>query len=190
MPKKKKPNQSPSDLASDSSEVKKQKQKKAKLEPEAPQTEATTDKKGIENLKQGRKEEEEPEPAKEGPEKPTKKRRYRKRSKNPDVGEMLTVEACTGLWQGIFGILASRLGYHWLLTKQESEGLGKSSKAVLDRYLPDVFAEHQELIALAICLTGAVLPRVLQSLSVRQGEKPQVLPVEPAESSGNGEVGK
>ncbi len=131
---------------------------------------------------------EEPAGPEEAPEKAKPKRRKRGGRRRAAAAPKrvpprirLTADACGALWDALFRVLGARLGEHWRLSPEEVEALGEPSNACLDRYLPDVFSEHAEILALALALLSVTMPRVIYHRQLKEAQK---------EAPAEGESGK
>jgi len=85
--------------------------------------------------------------------------------------------------QGLFIVVAGRVGEHWVLTDEEATAIAEPAANIIGKYLDtDKLAKYSDPAALAFALGAVMLPRVM--IQIQNKPKKEVKPNVPINGSG------
>lgn len=101
--------------------------------------------------------------------------KYDKTAKNEittALAGLETVVMVQSVLQGLFAIVATRAGAHWVITEDEAETIATPAANIIARYIDiDKMAKYSDPAALMIALGVVIVPRVTINVS-KKGGKP------------------
>lgn len=91
-----------------------------------------------------------------------------------------TVILIQSVIQGVFAVSAGRLGPHWQLTDEESEGIAVPAANIMAKYMDsDLMAKYSDPLALLIALGVVIAPRVVVNITTKKKEVKPIAAAKP-----------
>lgn len=93
--------------------------------------------------------------------------------KKPDIGAL--VNNLANFIQTMFALMAARLGPHWNITEAEAQAVATPAARILDRLnLTERAGAYSDYAALAIALSGIIIPRLMADALMKKPPKKEV----------------